>query len=53
VPLGKDPQAEFAMADDGDGDEGEDESMAMDKKIKAYMVKNSVGYAAAMKACAA
>jgi hypothetical protein len=53
VPLGEDPQAEFAMADDGDGDEGEDESMAMDKKIKAYMVKNSVGYAAAMKACAA
>jgi hypothetical protein len=52
VPLGKDPQgeAEFSMADD-DGDE--DASMAMDKKIKAYMVKHSVGYAAAMKACAA
>jgi hypothetical protein len=25
----------------------------MDKKIKAYMLKNNVGYAAAMKACAA
>lgn len=54
VPLGKDPQgaAEFAMAEDDDA-EGDDASMAMDKKIKAYMVKHSVGYAAAMKACAA
>jgi hypothetical protein len=55
IPLGKDAagqdtEAEF-MA--GETEPDDDESMAMDKKIKAHMKKNpGMSYGAAMEACA-